>query len=339
MFGRSILAPTLWVTGRFIMTTGSFPSFSRKAPLALAAALMIALAGSITTADARIGGGGSFGSRGSRTFSMPSATPTAPRTAPFTRSATPNYGQSTGGVSRPGFFGGGGFGRGLLGGFLGAGLFGMLFGGGFGGGLGGGMSIIGLLLQLALLFFAVRFIMSFFRSRQQPAFGGGGAAPGGFGGFFGGQNGNANAGAPRGPQGTPITIGPQDYAAFEQRLVESQAAYSNGDLAVLRRISTREMSDNFEQELAGNDRQGVVNKISDVRLLSGDLSEAWREGTTEYATVAMRFSLIDTTLDKRTGNVVDGDARSPQTVTETWTFTRSSGSSPDAWVLSGIQQV
>ncbi len=313
-------------------------SFSRprRASLALVAALAIGVASalSVTIADARIGGGGSFGSRGSRTFSMPSATPTAPRAAPFSRSATPS-GAPSNGFSRPGLFGGGGFGRGLLGGFLGAGLFGLFFGGGFGGGLGGGMSIVGLLLQLALIFFAVRFLMSFFRNRQ-PAFGGG-MSSFGFGGGAGGTPNGVGSGA-RAPQGTPITIGPQDYQAFEQRLVESQAAYSNGDIALLRRVATREMSGNFEQELANNDRQGVVNKISDVRLQSGDLSEAWRESGTDYATVAMRFSLVDTTLDKRTGNIIEGDPRTPQTVTEVWTFMRSAGAGPAAWVLSGIQQ-
>ena len=315
------------------MSAVSSYSHSRKASGALVAALVIALAGSltVTSADARLGGGGSFGSRGSRTFSMPSATPTAPRMSPFTRSATPSFAPSNG-FSRPGLFGGGGFGRGLLGGFLGAGLFGLLFGGGFGGGLGGGMSIIGLLLQFALLFFAFRLAMSFFGNRQAAV--GGGSAPFGFGAGAGGMANRASVGA----GGTPITIGPQDYQAFEQRLIESQAAYSNGDVSTLRRLATPEMSGNFEQELAGNDRQGVVNKISDVRLQSGDLSEAWRENNRDYATVAMRFSLLDTTIDKRTGNIVEGDPRTPQTVTEVWTFTRPSGAPASAWVLSGIQQ-
>ena len=293
-----------------------------------------------TVADARLGGGGSFGSRGGRTFSMPSATPTAPRMAPIQRSQTaaPFNGGSSFGGARPGFFGGG-FGRGLLGGFLGAGLFGMLFGGGLTGGLGGGFSLIGLLLQLGLLFLAFRFITGFFRNRQ-PAFGGPASGSSGMfgGGMFGGGGNRSPAPGPARPVGVPITIGPDDYQAFERRLIESQAAYSSGNVPDLRRVATAEMAGNFEQELSDNQRQGVVNRISDVHLVSGDLSEAWREGSSDYATVAMRFSLIDVTLDQRSNQVVSGNATTSQNVTEVWTFTRPSGAPPQAWVLSAIQQ-
>ena len=321
------------------MTTRvSFPFFRSTRAFAMLAA--IALAGATlapTVADARLGGGGSFGSRGGRTFSTPFATPTAPRTSPIQRSQTaaPFNGASSFGGARPGFFGGGGFGRGLLGGFLGAGLFGMLFGGGFTGGLGGGFSLIGLILQIGLLYLAFRFIMGFFRNRQ-PAFGGSGG-----GSLFGGTplgNGAAPSPGPARPTGVPITIGPDDYQAFERCLVDSQAAYSNGDVATLRRLATVEMAGNFEQELSGNQRQGVVNRISDVHLVSGDLSEAWREGSSDYATVAMRFSLVDVTLDQRSNQIVSGNANTPQNVTEVWTFTRPTGAGAQAWVLSAIQQ-
>ena len=289
-----------------------------------------------TIADARLGGGNSFGSRGGRTFTMPSATPTAPRMAPIERSQTAAPFNNSGfSGARPGLFGGGGFGRGLLGGFLGAGLFGMLFGGGLTGGIGGGFSLIGLLLQVGLLYLAFRFVMGFFRNRQ-PAFGGAGGSMFGGGTPFGG-GGTPNNGRPQ-PAGVPITIGPDDYQAFERRLIDSQSAYSNGDLANLRRVATVEMIGNFEQELSSNQRQGVVNKITDVHLVSGDLSEAWREGNSDYATVAMRFSLIDVTIDQRSNQVVSGNTNVPQTVTEVWTFTRPSNAGPQGWLLSAIQQ-
>ena len=304
----------------------------RRAFVALAIAATCSVL-PMTAADARMGGGGSFGSRGSRSFSMPSATPTAPRVSPFQSSATPRPGLGSsfgagGGFARPGFFGGG-FGRGLIGGFLGAGLFGMLFGGGFGGGLGGGMSFIGLLLQLGLLFLVVRFLMNMFRNRQAAGNGGtmsafgGGAPAGGLGGRL---------------QTTPITIGPDDYQAFERRLTDSQYAYGEGDIGALRRLATAEMAGNFEQELAGNVRQGVVNKLSDVKLLQGDLSEAWRENGNDFATVAMKFSLVDATVETSSGRLVSGNATQPQVVTEVWTFTRPAAAAPDRWLLSAIQQ-
>jgi predicted lipid-binding transport protein (Tim44 family) len=68
-------------------------------------------------------------------------------------------------------------------------------------------------------------------------------------------------------------------------------------------------------------------------LLQGDLAEAWREGRTDYATVAMRFALKDSMVERTSERIVEGGQRSE--VTEHWTFMRAPGGS---WLLSAIQQ-
>ena len=135
------------------------------------------------------------------------------------------------------------------------------------------------------------------------------------------------------PASQPVTIGPSDYDAFERLLVDIQAAYSNEDLNALRTHVTPEMLSYFSEELSGNASRGLVNRVSGVRLLQGDLSEAWREGDTEYATVAMHFALTDTLVERASGRVVEGG--SPSEVTELWTFMRARGGE---WILSAIQQ-
>ena len=307
--------------------------------VALALALPATLA--IPSADARVGGGFSSGSRGARTFSAPPSTNTAPSmTQPFNRT----YSQPSNGMNSTaggGLFnrGGGMFGRsgGLLGGlaagFLGAGLFGMLFGGGLFSGIGGFSSILGLLLQIALIVFAVRLAMSWWQRRQMPqhAYAGAGAAgdPGNtsnsnFGGMgFGLGSGNA-----------PLQVQPADYEAFERLLVEMQAAYSNEDIARLRTIATPEMVAFFTEDMQQNRARNQVNKVSDTRLLQGDLAEAWREGDTDYASVAMRFSMVDRYLDVNSGRLVGGSEQ-PVEATEVWTFVRPRGGN---WMLSAIQQ-
>ncbi|MEW6640259.1 MAG: TIM44-like domain-containing protein [Pseudomonadota bacterium] len=309
--------------------------------IVLSVAMPVALAA--TAADARIGGGGSSGSRGSRTFSAPPATPTAPNAArPFERSMTQpsspgmnsaaaaNAGRG-GFFSRPGLLGG------LAAGFLGAGLFGMLFGGGLFGGLGGLSSLIGLVLQIGLIVIVVRLAMSWWQRRNAPAAAyASGPSPSqfdaqpqpqpdqikGFGFGFG-----ANA--------PPLKIVPDDYEAFERLLGEIQAAWSRQDLQALHRLATPEMVSYFAKDLAENDKRGVVNEVSNVKLLQGDLAEAWREGDTDYASVAMRFSLVDKTTERASGRVLDNSDR-PVEVTEVWTFLRDRSGS---WTLSAIQQV
>ncbi|MCB1543682.1 MAG: hypothetical protein KDJ30_05165, partial [Rhodoblastus sp.] len=80
---------------------------------ALFAALAAALSVGAVDAYARPGGGSSFGSRGSKTFSAPPSTRTAPGAAsPIQRSVTPRAAPSAPNAARPSS----GFGRGLMGG-------------------------------------------------------------------------------------------------------------------------------------------------------------------------------------------------------------------------------
>ena len=301
-----------------------------------AIAIMLALAipalSVVTPADARIGGGLSSGSRGSRSFSAPPSTSTAPGTAsPFNRSfsqpSSPSYGPGMSGglFNRPG----GGLLRGLAAGFLGAGLFGLLFGGGLFSGLGGFSSILGLLLQIGLIVLLARWAMSWWQRRNmtEPAYAG--AGPTSSPNFRTGMGGLGF-----GTASTPLQIQPADYEAFERLLGETQAAWSDEDMTRLSRLATPEMVAFFERDMADNRARNQINKVSGTKLLQGDLSEAWREGDTDYASVAMRFSMVDRTLDRATGRLVGGSDQ-PQEAVEVWTFVRPRGSD---WMLSAIQQ-
>jgi predicted lipid-binding transport protein (Tim44 family) len=301
--------------------------------LSLAVPLVIA----ISSADARIGGGGSSGSRGSRTFSAPPSTTTAPGTAqPFNRTFTqpgsPGVGTPAAAGARGGFFNRPGLLGGLAAGFLGAGLLGMLFGGGMFSGLGGLSSILGLILQIGLIIVVVRLAMSWWQRRHTPAAayaGGPDAGPAPQQSSF-----RPGMGFGLGSGSAPLEILPADYEAFERLLGEIQGAWSDEDIAKLNTLATPEMVSYFTKDLEQNKAQNDVNKTSNVKLLQGDLAEAWRDGETDYASVAMRFSLVDKTLERTTGRLVAG-SDTPIEATEVWTFARRRGGN---WELSAIQQ-
>jgi predicted lipid-binding transport protein (Tim44 family) len=321
-------------------------SLFRFRPLLALCAVAAVLAFTSGDADARAGRGFSFGSRGGQTFSAPPSTTTAPSARPIERSMTQPGGQPGGSfaqrpatsspigggfLNRPGFLGG------LFAGFLGAGLLGMLFGHGFLGGLGGIASLLGLMLQIGLVVIVGYLLWTWWQRRNQPALASGpalrdynpgsGRGPMGFGGGSGVPVAKARA------SGTDeVGLGPDDFNSFEKVLGEVQAAYSAEDLGRLRRLATPEMVSYFAEELASNASQGVINRVSDVKLVQGDLAEAWREGDTDYATVAMRYSLDDQTVDRESGRVVQGG---PGEATEIWTFMRARGGN---WLLSAIQQ-
>jgi predicted lipid-binding transport protein (Tim44 family) len=303
--------------------------------IAVALSLAVPLMLAISSADARIGGGISSGSRGARTFSAPPSTSTAPGTAqPFNRTFTQ---PGNPGLGAPAAAGGGFFnrpGRGLLGGlaagFLGAGLLGMLFGGGMFGGLGGLSSIFGLILQIGLVIIVVRLAMSWWQRRHATASAYAGPAAG-----TGAQSSfRAATGFGLGSGSAPLEILPADYEAFERLLGEIQAAWTNEDISRLHTLATPEMVSYITGDIAANKARNVINQVSDTRLLQGDLAEAWREGDTDYASVALRFSMIDKTVDRTTGRLVEGSEQ-PTEATEVWTFLRPRGAN---WELSAIQQ-
>jgi len=304
--------------------------------LTLLAAAALALAP--TLADARPGGGISSGSRGSRSYSAPPSTTTAP-SAPrqFDRTmqqpTAPRPGAPGVGAPNPARQGGFFSRNPLMAGLLGAGIFGLLAGGGFFGGLGSLASILGLLLQIALIAGLVALVVGFLRRRQQQA------APAGV------PNTMMREGAPQpammggsAGRGRPVDelgLGAADFQAFERILTEVNNAWSRGDVNALSRLATPEMVQYFRDDFDALSQRGWKNETRDVKLEQGDLSESWSEGPRDYATVAMRFSLVDVTRDIRTGAVTEGDPNVRTMATELWTFVRVQGG---PWTLSAIQQ-
>jgi predicted lipid-binding transport protein (Tim44 family) len=307
---------------------------------ARAFAVVAALAGTALLtadfADARGGRGGSFGSRGTRTFDPPAATRTAPNPSTVQKSITQpgRAGAAANTATQASRFGGL---RGLLlGGLIGAGLVSLF-------GLGGGLAaFLGFALQMLLIAGLVMLAIALFRrlrgGSSQPALAqatavsGPAAAP---------QN-NAyrtTQGGLGGAAALPtLNIVGDDYNAFERLLKEVQLAYANSDINALGDRVTPEMLSHFARELDENKRKGLSNDLSEPKLLQGDLSEAWREHDGEYATVAMRYEIIDALVDQRSGRVVEGSTTEPQQVTEVWTFRRPVGGNAGQWELSAIQQ-
>jgi predicted lipid-binding transport protein (Tim44 family) len=289
-------------------------------------------------ADARRGG--SIGSRGSKTFSAPPSTNTAPKAAaPIQKSITqPGAPQSAANqATRPGVgaaqqasrFGGL---RGLLMGGLFAAALASIFG------MGALASFAGFLLQMLLVGGIIFLLFRLFRGGfgSKPAMATASATP-----AYTGRNPMDvlnRSGAATGGAVDEINIGPSDYDAFERMLGDVQMAYGRNDVAALEKLLTPEMLSYFAGELDDNAKEGLLNVVSDVKLLQGDLSEAWREQQLEYATVALRYSLIDALIQTSTGRVIEGSKTEPTELTEIWTFVRPVRGTASQWELSAVQQ-
>ncbi len=324
--------------------TGLQTGLTRFGFAAVAATAVLAIVAS--TADARPGRGGSFGSRGDRTFSAPPTTNTAPRAAapidksmtqPGSVAAAKGTGAATGAATsaagQASRFGGM---RGLLmGGLFAAALAGIF-------GVGALASVLGFMLQALLIGGIVWLALSWYRNRQagtpQPAMAGASGAA------RSRPRVDENASLRQSAGGTgfgaspPLTLGKPDFDAFEAQLGEIQSAYGRNDIDALGDRTTPEMLSYFAEELAANTSKGVRNEVSGAKLLQGDLSESWRDPSGEYATVAMRYSVLDAEVDAATGRVISGSRTEPTEATELWTFRRGANGKPSDWVLSAIQQ-
>jgi len=293
-----------------------------------------------TLADARAGGGSSFGSRGTRTYNSVPATPIAPQSQSIQRSVTPQANPTVRPATpytQPAMFGGHPFLSGLMGGLIGAGLAGVLFGHGFFGYGLGFSGVIGLFLQLALVALLIRFAMGYFRSRAYPperrSFAYATADdPVARDNPYTAQ---AVAGGTAPAVRDEIGITGSDYAEFERLLVAIQTGWSGGNIDALRRHITPEMLSYFSEKLSANASAGIENRVEDVHFEAGDLAEAWNDGDLQYATVAMRWSARDYTVRADTGVLVEGRNAERVTATEVWTFVRAPGG---RWLLSAIQQ-
>lgn len=312
--------------------------------LATLAIALMTIVTVVDVAEARRAGGG-FGSRGTRTFSTPSTTRTSPteaqpidRTMTRQQSAQPSAGRNTTTATnpRPGLFGG--FGGRLLGGLMLGGLVGMLLGSG----LGGGIGFLGLILQVALIAGLFFFLRRMFAQRNAPAYAGSGQARSA---YQGGASdfeiprigGGSRQAAPAQPKNNDeIGVQQADLEQFESMLKELQAAYAAEDFRTLRQITTPEAMSYLAEELSDNATQGLKNEVRDIHLVQGDVAEAWREGSDEYATVAMRYESIDVMRDRATGRLVSGDPDNLTEAVEIWTFLRRNGGE---WKVSAIQGV
>ncbi|MDD5560087.1 Tim44 domain-containing protein [Candidatus Methylomirabilis sp.] len=292
---------------------------------------------------ARAGGGGSFGSRGFRSYSSPSrnyyrpTAPTQPRPEPQSPLAAP----------APTPFGGGGFMRsmagGLLGGFLGGMLFRSLGFAGFGG-MGGGFGLMDLVI-LGGIGLAIYWVV---KQRSQPVPTEGPYQRTGFGEreperYQGTasqatmvQEGNLDQGIAHIRQMDPGFEEGRFREACTDLFFKVQAAWGNRDLEPIRTILTPEMYAQLGADVMRLRNERKINRLENIAVRSVELTEAWQERGQDYVTVRFLANLLDYTVDEGTSQVVDGSRTDPVKFEEYWTVTRPVG--PNPWLLTAINQ-
>jgi predicted lipid-binding transport protein (Tim44 family) len=306
---------------------------------------------------ARAGGGRSSGSRGSRSYTPPRATP-APAPAPVSPSqSSRQYGAPAAPAPSP--FGGGGFLRSMAGGIVGGMIGGMLFrslgfaGGGASGGAsggagtGGGIGMMDILLIGALLYGIYWFIK---RRRKE-------ATASASEGTFYRESSAVDAGQTTQPSPVYESPGQDDVAAGlshirqmdprfdEKRFTDGcmdqffliQGAWANRDLSGVRNSLSDEMFRRLQEDAEQLKAKKQINRLENIAVRSVDITEVWQEGGDDFITVKLYANLLDYNVDEQTGQLLSGSRTEPVKFNEYWTFTRPVGDNP--WKLSAINQV
>ena len=293
-------------------------------------------------AFARVSGGRSSGSRGSRSSTPPRSDstpkPTQPSTPPSQFSQPPPQ-QPQSSLWR-------GIAGGIVGGILGGMLFRSLgFGGGLGAEGGGGIGLFEILLIGALLFGVYWYI----KRRRQAALANA---------YYQSSMGTAE------PSYQPSYGQSYEQPREEERNLEKglgyirqmdssfdekkfqdlcmdnffkiQGAWTNRDMSGAKNLLTEEMLRIIQDDAEKLRSERKMNKLENIAVRSVDIVEAWQESGRDYITVKFYANLLDYTIDETTGQVVSGSKTEPVKFEEYWTFTRPVGNNP--WQLSAINQ-
>lgn len=290
-------------------------------------------------AFARIGGGRSFGSRGSRTYTAPRSTP-LPSTARSSQAAQPSSNSTDPAVAQPTA---GGFWRSLAGGVAGGLIGGMLFrslgfaGNGFGG---GGIGLMDIILIGGILYLIYRFI----RKRKETAESAGDYQRGTMGTADPSSSSLFQTGAlDEGERGIGY-VRQMDPSFDEQKFKDQcmdiffriQGAWASRDMSSVSDILTSEMYDILQGEAEKMKTEKKINKLDNIAVRSVDITEVWQESGQDYITMKFFANLLDSTVDETTGQLLSGSRTDPIKFVEYWTFTRPVGAG--AWQLSAISQ-
>jgi predicted lipid-binding transport protein (Tim44 family) len=272
----------------------------------------------------------------------PSRSPLTPQTPPVQPS--PYSANPTGGFWRN-------VGGGLMGGFAGGMLAHWLFGsspaqaGPPGTGGGSSFSLLDLILLVGIGYLAYRF---FFRKPQGEA---------------AGTSGTYQSSATPGAAMQPPYFEQQQPAEMERdletglRQIKSmdplfgedkfkdqamdyffkiQGAWADRDMNTVRHLLTPEMFGILQVDADKMRQEGQLNKLENIAVREVNFTEAWQESGQDYLTVRIYATLLDYTIDEKTGEIISGSKIEPTKFEEYWTFTRPVGN--NLWQLSAISQ-
>ena len=109
-------------------------------------------------------------------------------------------------------------------------------------------------------------------------------------------------------------------------------SFARGERDVLRPLLSEDVFDTFERAIKSREARNVRVDFTFLKLKSSRISGAEMKGRTAEVTVTFESEVMMAGYDP-SGALVEGDAKTPHSVTDIWTFARDTGSRDPNWAL------
>jgi predicted lipid-binding transport protein (Tim44 family) len=109
-------------------------------------------------------------------------------------------------------------------------------------------------------------------------------------------------------------------------------AFARGERDVLRPLLSEDVFDTFERAIKSREARNIRVDFTFLKLKGSRISGAEMKGRTAEVTVTFESEVMMAGYDP-SGALVEGDAKTPHSVTDIWTFARDTGSRDPNWAL------
>ena len=109
-------------------------------------------------------------------------------------------------------------------------------------------------------------------------------------------------------------------------------AFARGERDVLRPLLSEDVFETFERAIKGREARNVRVDFTFLKLKSSRISGAEMKGRTAEVTMTFESEVMMAGYDP-SGALVEGDAKTPHSVTDIWTFARDTNSRDPNWQL------
>jgi len=109
-------------------------------------------------------------------------------------------------------------------------------------------------------------------------------------------------------------------------------AFARGERDVLRPLLGEDVFDTFDRAIKSRETRNVRVDFTFLKLKSARVSGAEMKGRTAEVVVTFESEVMMAGYDPA-GTLVEGDAKTPHSVTDIWTFARDTGSRDPNWAL------